>query len=893
MFTFEQAWGSVNENGDAIMVPSASSPLKRKRRTKERLKVDKTSQLLTVFAALAEQSLSMSDFLCNAFNSDEEFIKGKVSQFYSTGGPGRILRLWGQQLEETDNDEDLIAQAVQIVGDRVQTDLREASQETTLRCPANSITRKSLKKFSLDHIRRTLDASAPTLTLLLKAIIPRNKPAKGSVAGWQPRRVTTRQKKADTQVKPRARTPSDSDMENMTLRNSVPSPDFDQESDTDLPPPKESYLVDSGTDTDSNSEADEAAAMSEDEDIVDYEDEVNLNADVAISLEQQLDRDEGWADEPEPNADMDPRIHLRGLSAPKRLIKLLSAIGLSMAYTTTTSGLRSLASNHRFLMRTKAVRYPIVVIFDNVNRMRIQRHQRSNKRNHMESQTAGTIVIGKDLGEEREPQSDDRDPCVHNVALTTCDTDHFRVVYRSHIFNALQQNRIVNVNHQLTILFRIPDKTLLNVERSKAFELPLMDIDQATVAGNKEVLETIREALDKPKVEFTGLMLVGGDHLSVSRLHSLKERSIGELTPFDRMQWAIPVLQLFHMQMVLSSAILKNHYGSSSTPGSLAYYINTLGRRKLQQDKPCYHTNNEFLRIVFRAMVNQLWETRAASFKGDRLEDREVLININKIVSSCLANVETLATSNSTTNINALLFIKDMVVYIEFCTAIKTGDVGRIEEILKRITIMFHSGSNKNYGHELLRLNYNIRHKWSKSRKDAIFSSMLMNTKNSRNTFIPSDLYQEQNNLLIKRIHSTVGHSEKATSYMTPLVRLFRQINGIIAKEYQLPANPTFHRVTKMEGDIQIVMRSLREHNILDIETNTTKHSHHPFATSIVVDMMTEGFTRLVSGGYNAFLERLEEEKLGEMIAQDMNKLLEALDDEVEMAEKYLDQSFD
>lgn len=82
-----------------------------------------------------------------------------------------------------------------------------------------------------------------------------------------------RQKKADRRFKPRARTPSSSNIKNITLRNFVPSPDSDQEPDTDLPlaalnpPPMESYLADSGTDTDSNSEADEAAAMSEDEEI--------------------------------------------------------------------------------------------------------------------------------------------------------------------------------------------------------------------------------------------------------------------------------------------------------------------------------------------------------------------------------------------------------------------------------------------------------------------------------------------------------------------------------------------------------------------------------------------------------------------------------------------------
>jgi hypothetical protein len=96
----------------------------------------------------------------------------------------------------------------------------------------------------------------------------------------------------------------------------------------------------------------------------------------------------------------------------------------------------------------------------------------------------------------------------------------------------------------------------------------------------------------------------------------------------------------------------------------------------------------------------------------------------------------------STTNANAILFIRDMVVYLEFCAAIKEGDVGRIEEILKRITIMLQSGKHSNYALELLRLRFNIQHRWSENRKNAIFSSLLMNTKGLPHRWIPSDMYQ-------------------------------------------------------------------------------------------------------------------------------------------------------
>lgn len=465
--------------------------------------------------------------------------------------------------------------------------------------------------------------------------------------------------------------------------------------------------------------------------------------------------------------------------------------------------------------------------------------------------------------------------------------------YRSHVLNAIRAYRTLNDNDLK--MFDIPPLNLLPIKRTKAYELAIMDIDQATIEGNKQVIEQMRTVLGKSKGSFKHLkMILAGDQLTISRILSLQHRSIGELTYFDQMQWAIPVLQLFHMQMILSAAILNTHYGHVSAPGSLAFYISTLGRKKLNRDKPCYRTNDEFLRIVFRAMVGQLWQHMEVPISGADLASDDMVVNeLNHVVDSSLNNSTALSRTNSITNTNALLFIKDMAVYIEFCTAIKLGDIGRVELILKRLTIMFQSGKNKNYGHELLRLNFNMQHKWSEARKLAIFSSMLMNTTGLPNRWIPSDLYQEHNNLLIKQTHATVGNNKSAATYITPLIRMFRVIDNILGREFRLPANSKYHRITKMDEDIQIVMRSLKESNILTTTRHPSQHDAHPFAQIPVVDMMTTGCNKLTNGGYKRFRSRLEDEGRGEFAEDDLlEDLLDGLEDETNEAEEYINAVF-
>ncbi|KAG0217743.1 hypothetical protein BGX33_009751 [Mortierella sp. NVP41] len=822
MFQIVVESGSVHDKGEATVATNSTSPPKRKRRTAKQKDMDEKEQLKAVWAVLMEKKISLYDFLSASFTSPLELVKTRVGHFYAKGGAAKIVRLWGEELEGTDNDAGLLKEAIKLVGERVQTDLSNTIHNESLRHPANSISRKTIKKFSLDRLRQTYRQSAPSLTLLLEELIPRDKPAPGSVEGWKPRdEPRLSWKVQDRLPSERARTPSELEMESMSL----PYPQngetiFTRGLRTTLPPGPES------SDSELESVLDPAEIL------------LDSQLDPALSLEQQLEQDAEWENELDPHPEADPRcflvvvasilvfmksqqanclqmmigVHLRGLSCPKRLIKLLSMIGLK----------------------------------------KIQRHQRSDKRNGMESQTTGTIVVGEDC--------------------------HLK----AHLF-------------RLTLMMSCSDLTTQPTSRTKAYELAIMDIDQSTIAGNKQVIEHMRAALDKSKGSFKDLvMILAGDHLTISRIISIQQRSIGELTYFDQMQWAIPVLQLFHMQMVLSTAILKTHFGHASAPGSLAFLINTLGRTQLKRDKPCYHTNDEFLRIVFRAMAYQLWQPGESHVDGSNsMSDNDIINKLDNLVNSSLSNSAALSQTHSITNTNALLFLKEMVVYIEFCTAIKLGDIGRIEQILKRITIMFQSGNNKNYGHELLRLNYNILHKWTEFRKFAVLSSMLMNTAGLPNRWIPGDLYQEHNNLLTKQTHATVGNNKSAAGYITPLIRLFRVINNILGREFRLPPNSKFHRVTKMDEDIQTVLKRLQDDGILNGTKRPTKHQAHPFTQTTVVDMMTQGFINLSNGGYRRFLFRTEEEKKGEMIAEDLEDLLEQLEDETNAAEEYVNRAFD
>jgi hypothetical protein len=75
--------------------------------------------------------------------------------------------------------------------------------------------------------------------------------------------------------------------------------------------------------------------------------------------------------------------------------------------------------------------------------------------------------------------------------------------------------------------------------------------------------------------------------------------------------------------------------------------------------------------------------------------------------------------------------------------------------------------------------------------------------------------------------------------------------------EYKLTEQSTYHRDVSPEGDISIVMNSLKEDNILGSENCPAAHRD----VERVVDVMALGWERLSHGGYENFLKRILEDE--------------------------------
>ncbi|KAF9110239.1 hypothetical protein BGX27_006606 [Mortierella sp. AM989] len=217
----------------------------------------------------------------------------------------------------------------------------------------------------------------------------------------------------------------------------------------------------------------------------------------------------------------------------------------------------------------------------------------------------------------------------------------------------------------------------------------------------------------------------------MARLRSLIKYSRDEKTAYDRREWIVPLIQLFHLQMALSGLIIKNYFGSTSKPGSIAFNVSMLGRNRINIKKQDFHTADELIRHTFDSIVLRAHEVlhdfdilNAEAPHLDHCSRIKQLSSISKrIVDKYYVNFEEFQEKSDVDSSHVALFLRDAGLYIELSSAIKAGDIGRIEEILLWLTIMFQAGGTKNYGYELLRLHCNLRYGWTDKMKKTVMTS--------------------------------------------------------------------------------------------------------------------------------------------------------------------------
>ncbi|KAI9237248.1 MAG: hypothetical protein BYD32DRAFT_436743 [Podila humilis] len=125
-----------------------------------------------------------------------------------------------------------------------------------------------------------------------------------------------------------------------------------------------------------------------------------------------------------------------------------------------------------------------------------------------------------------------------------------------------------------------------------------------------------------------------------------------------------------------------------------------LGWKRINLDKPDFHATDELLCHSFDAIALTAWQQVLGSEDLSGLAKRNSKAHLSELTKTSLnsfmnqyLDAENVEALNSTSSKNTALFLRDMLLYIELSSAIKAGNVGCLEEVIKWLTIMFQSGS--------------------------------------------------------------------------------------------------------------------------------------------------------------------------------------------------------
>lgn len=99
---------------------------------------------------------------------------------------------------------------------------------------------------------------------------------------------------------------------------------------------------------------------------------------------------------------------------------------------------------------------------------------------------------------------------------------------------------------------------------------------------------------------------------------------------------------------------------------------------------------------------------------------------------------------------HAILFLRDALLFYEFCDAIRDADVGRMWVVYDHWVFMMRGAGCHNYGNEILEMKAQYEHELPPLLQDILEQTWLVNRWGRKGCSIPTDLYLEHNNGFIK-----------------------------------------------------------------------------------------------------------------------------------------------
>ncbi|KAJ6616588.1 hypothetical protein B0H10DRAFT_2390875 [Mycena sp. CBHHK59/15] len=291
-----------------------------------------------------------------------------------------------------------------------------------------------------------------------------------------------------------------------------------------------------------------------------------------------------------------------------------------------------------------------------------------------------------------------------------------------------------------------------------------------------------------------------GDQLTVDRLRGLWKFRHEDHNAYDRLDFMVPIFGWFHLVMAFANSIHKQYLGTSAAVGI--------------DKRPFWHHLDEALHHISEAHFRASWldigevEKLAELKTKSPRELRGLAVQlIRKYASRAAVNEIDIMDSEVCDNVfrQWTMFNTDILPYLHLRQAIKSGDVGRMEDLIPLLLFRFAGGGNSKYAIEMLELIQGLRREWPDALKKYIKEfCWLMSRTGVVNNWLPYDLGQEENIADIKVNYRAMGPGAtmEHMGKVSPAIPAMRKVQRHMEQQFKTTARGTRHGVPDKEKDV-------------------------------------------------------------------------------------------
>ncbi|KAI0695834.1 hypothetical protein BC835DRAFT_1345302 [Cytidiella melzeri] len=525
------------------------------------------------------------------------------------------------------------------------------------------------------------------------------------------------------------------------------------------------------------------------------------------------------------------------------------AYGITMSHSWVYHLVDKLSDDAKRQQREDVAIYPIFLSQDNLNLGFHVYEQRTTNQHHFESGTAATLFVIPDLNvvwPERKAYQQHRianvDKFITAVGIQKLElaaAPRLRLHAIHHVLKFLTGTVAFDFDsyeHKHSPIFTHPAPThQLPIGKAHAVHQYVLDtvhIESASQEGTRQCIDEWMKQLklDGPEETlrnhpvFQHLLVWIGDQLTTVRVRSIKKDRSEDFNFVQRFDQLVEIFGWFHAQLAEEHSFHKQYYKSMDLFG-LRHGFELLRRKGLHSPSvkgPFHHGMQEALWHIAEARFRDLWcvvakVTKLSDLRSllpNQLHDLAARIVDNYASTAALQLQKQLPVEEQDDVLmQGILFCRDLLNYIELDDSMKTGDVGRMEDLLPRLLFRFNGGSSSNYAIELLELLQGLQHEWPPELRSFILRyCWLANTTGQEGRFLAFDMLQEHNIRDIK--HTFAVHGPFSTwEYIKKLsasIPAQRRIKDHVKAEFNHFRRGKSHTTPEWEKDVAGLQESYR-----------------------------------------------------------------------------------